>query len=148
MTMFRIGALALAGGAALVSGAVLAQDEELAFIGTSMFGNLEAGHEGAGEEVSGDFSAELDMKAGRMCYMLEVAGADDFVAAHIHKAKAGENGPPVVTLELLGEDGEDVCVEVDAKLLKDLAKNRAKYYVNVHTAAFPEGAIRGQLGRE
>ncbi|MEL7218922.1 MAG: CHRD domain-containing protein [Pseudomonadota bacterium] len=75
-------------------------------------------------------------------------GLDDVAAAHIHKGKLGENGPPVVTLELMGEDGDDVCVEVDAKLLKDIDKNRARYYVNVHTTAFPAGAIRGQLGAE
>ncbi len=148
MSVIRMGALALAGGALLAAGAVAAQGEDLAFVGTSMFGNQEVGHEGAGDDASGDFSAELDMKAGRMCYMLEVDGLDDFAAAHIHKAKAGENGPPVVTLELIGDDGEDVCVAVDAELLKDIAKNRANYYVNVHTAAFPQGAIRGQLGVE
>ncbi|MDJ0644116.1 MAG: CHRD domain-containing protein [Erythrobacter sp.] len=147
--MMKLGksAVALACGLSLCTGVALAQDD-LAFVGTSMFGEQEVGHEGAGETASGDFSAELDMKAGRMCYMLEVQGLDDFAAAHIHKGKRGENGPPVVTLELLGEDGEDVCVAVDADLLKDMAKNRAHYYVNVHTAAFPAGAIRGQLGVE
>lgn len=140
-------AMALAGAAILCAGSALAQDDDLAFVGTSMFGEQEV-EGGAGAEASGDFSAELDMKAGRMCYMLEVQGLVDFAAAHIHKGKRGENGPPVVTLELLGDDGEDVCVAVDATLLKDIAKNRAHYYVNVHTAAFPAGAIRGQLGVE
>ncbi len=135
----------------LVAGVVLAApvlaDNHLAYVGTSMFGDQEP-EGGAGETAMGDFSAELDLKAGRMCYMLEVEGLDDFTAAHIHKGKLGEAGPPVVTLELMGDDGEDVCVDVDADLLKDIAKNRAKYYVNVHTTAFPAGAIRGQLGAE
>ena len=55
------------------------------------------------------------------------------------------NGPPVVTLELLGDDGEDVCVDVDPELLRSIARKQANYYVNVHTEAFPAGAIRGQL---
>ena len=142
--MLGKGAVALGCGFALLGGSAMAQDD-VAFVGTSMFGEQEVGHHGAGEEASGDFSAELDLKAGRMCYMLEVEGLDDFAAAHIHKGKKGENGPPVVTLELLGDDGEDVCVEVDMKLLKDIAKSKSNYYVNVHTTAFPAGAIRGQF---
>lgn len=147
MTKLGKGTFALACGLTLYAGAAFAQDD-LAFVGTSLFGDQEVGHQGAGEEAMGDFSAELDLKAGRMCYMLEVSGLDEFAAAHIHKGKMGENGPPVVTLELMGEEGDDVCVAVDAKLLKDIAKNRPKYYINVHTTAFPEGAIRGQLGVE
>ncbi len=63
-------------------------------------------------------------------------------AAHIHKAEKGKNGPPVVTLELASRDR---CIDVDVELLKDIAKNEHKYYVNVHTEAHPQGAIRGQL---
>ncbi|MEM9500389.1 MAG: CHRD domain-containing protein [Pseudomonadota bacterium] len=80
--------------------------------------------------------------------MLEVDGLDTVTAAHIHKGKLSENGPPVVTLELMGDDSEDVCLDVDSNLLNDIAKNRPDYYVNVHTEAFPAGAIRGQLGVE
>lgn len=125
-------------------GAALAQDN-LAYIGTSLFGEQEVGHDGAGEDASGDFSAELDLAKGRMCYMLEVEGLDTFTAAHIHEAAKGKDGPAVVTLQLLGEDGDDVCVNVDAELLKKIARNQSRYYVNVHTEAFPEGAVRGQL---
>jgi len=130
--------------AAGCSGAALAQDN-VAYIGTSMFGEQEVGEKGAGEEAYGDFSAELDLAAGRMCYMLEVEGLDTFTAAHLHEGAVGKNGPPVVTLELLGEDGDDVCVDVDPEVLRKIARNKAKYYVNVHTEAFPAGAIRGQL---
>ena len=138
-----ISALAMAG----ISATAVAQ-ENMAYIGTSMFGEQEVGHKGAGDGATGDFSAELDLANGRMCYMLEIEGLDGFTAAHLHEGKVGANGPPVVTLELLGDDGEDVCVDVDPALLKKIAKSRAKYYVNVHTEAFPAGAIRGQLAAE
>ena len=136
---------AFAAGAACVAAPALA-DDHLVFLGTSMFGEYEVGHKGADESAGGDFSAEIDMEAGRMCYALDLYGIDDFAAAHIHKGAEGKNGPPVVTLELPGEDGEDKCVDVDVEVLKDIAENQDDYYVNVHTAAIPQGAVRGQLG--
>ena len=135
-----IAALAITG----LAGPALAQDN-LAYIGTSLFGEQEVGHEGAGEDANGDFSAELDLATGRMCYMLEVEGLDTFTAAHIHEGAKGKEGPPVVSLELLGEDGDDICVDVALDLLKKIARNKSRYYVNVHTEAFPAGAVRGQL---
>lgn len=139
---------ALSAGLALgLVGAAQAQDDgNFAYVGTSLFGENEVGHEGAGKQASGDFTAELDLSNGRLCYLLEVAGLDDFAAAHVHEGDAGKNGPPVATLQLAGDDGEDVCMDVDAELLRKIAKNPARYYVNVHTAALPEGAVRGQLG--
>jgi hypothetical protein len=139
-------AIALLAVSSLMAAPALSQDN-LAFLGTSMFGEYEVGGQGAGEEASGDFSAELDLDSGQICYMLELDGIEDFAAAHIHKAPAGENGPPVMTLELMGPEGDDVCTQADVELLKDIAKNKADYYVNVHTTAFPAGAIRGQLGQ-
>ena len=130
--------------ATTLAGAAMAQDN-LAYIGTSLFGELEVGHEGAGEDASGDFSAELDLENGRVCYMLEVEGLDEVTAAHIHEGAKGKNGPPVMSLELLGDDGEDVGADADVELLKKIAKNQKRYYVNVHTAAYPAGAVRGQL---
>lgn len=129
---------------ALIAGAPALAQDNLAFVGTSLFGHYQTG-EGAGDEASGDFSAEFDLANGRMCYMLEVDGLDEFTAAHIHEGKKKEDGPPVVSLELLGDDGDDVCVDVDKELLKKIARRKGNYYVNVHTKAFPAGAIRGQL---
>ena len=134
-------------GAILVCGAALAaaplMAEEQA-VGASLFGENEVGHDGADEEAGGDFSGFVDTEAGTLCYYLETYGLDTVTAAHLHKGKDGQNGDPVVVLEANADD--EVCVEVEAGLLADIARREKDYYVNVHTEAFPAGAIRGQLG--
>jgi hypothetical protein len=138
----------LAGAATLLVAPLGAQEEErYGYIGTSLFGDQEVDTEGAGEDASADFMAEFDYQQGRVCYMLEMDGLKDFTAAHIHKGKLGENGPPVMTLEL-STDGEDVCQDADVALMKEIAANEADYYVNLHTKRYPNGAVRGQLGQD
>jgi hypothetical protein len=36
---------------------------------------------------------------------------------------------------------------VDPELIKDIRQNPSSYYVNLHTAEFPIGVIRGQLSK-
>lgn len=139
--------LVLVGVGALGMAVAPAQaDDEVHSLGASLFGENEVGHEGAGKDAGGDFTGEIDMGHGTLCYYLEVYGLDEVTAAHIHKGKDGENGPPVVVLEFEGADRDEVCLEVEAELLADMARHEERYYVNVHTAAYPAGAIRGQLG--
>ena len=86
----------------------------------------------------------LDPDAGRACLGLEVADIAAATAAHIHEGPAGVAGPIVVdfTSTLSGED----CVDgVDSALLERIRANPAAFYVNVHNARFPAGAIRGQV---
>lgn len=141
----RVGlATVLAYGLAMGAMPAMAQDN-VVYIGTSMFGDQEVGHKGAGEDASGDFSAELDLANGRMCFTAEVEGLDEVTAVHLHEGAVGKNGPMVLLLQLSGDDGEDVCIDADPELLKKVARKKAGYYINVHTVAYPDGAIRGQL---
>ena len=65
-------------------------------------------------------------------------------AAHIHVGAAGANGPVIVPL---AKDGDTYTVPAGAKLTEaQLASFKAgNLYVNVHSAANPNGEIRGQL---
>ena len=110
----------------------------------------DAGTPGAGDlDGTGTAQLRLVFDPPEVCARLTVADIDlPAVAAHIHAGPAGVNGPVVVTLPTPGQDGTaDGCVTegVTTQLLEDIAANPAGYYVNVHNAPFPAGAVRGQL---
>lgn len=73
-------------------------------------------------------------------------------AAHIHEGAAGVAGGVVVTLappEPFGSGTTGVsagCVTgLSSSLVRNIAQHPEQYYVNVHNADFPAGALRGQL---
>jgi hypothetical protein len=64
--------------------------------------------------------------------------------AHIHRAAKGANGPVIVPLE---KKGDTYSVPTGRRLtpaqIEDLKAGRL--YVNVHTARYKGGEVRGQL---
>ena len=92
-----------------------------------------------------DVGTNAQAAGSDVCVRLVVDGLDDVVMAHIHVGAAGTNGPVVVPLPPPTTGASGGCVAVDPTLLRAIANNPAGYYVNVHTAAFPGGAVRGQL---
>jgi hypothetical protein len=87
-----------------------------------------------------------------MCLTLFVDLIDTPLAgaqgAHIHRGPAKSNGGVEIALTppATGIGGVPrTCVTITAQQSLDLRTNPADFYVNVHTGAFPGGAIRGQL---
>ena len=108
---------------------------------------LSASLSGAAETAGGDadgkgsFTVEIDAESGDFCYSLSASDIGQPMAAHVHSGVAGTDGPPVVNLEMTSDE----CIAVEPSVLKPIVENPAGYYVNVHTAAYPKGAVRGQL---
>jgi hypothetical protein len=106
--------------------------------------------EGGDPNGRGSFTAIVD--GSRLCYGLTNRNIEDPAAAHIHRGRAGVAGDIVVPLEQpsSGDPGASSdCVRVARSVSRAILQNPNRYYVNVHTAGFPDGAIRGQLfGRQ
>jgi hypothetical protein len=116
---------------------------------------LEARMSGANEmpaadpDGAGTAKLRLDAAKKKVCFTIKVKNIGDVVAAHIHKGgKSVASGSIVVPLILAPESGTKFtgCQKnVKRKLIRQILKHPRGYYVNVHTTAFPAGAIRGQL---
>jgi hypothetical protein len=86
----------------------------------------------------------VDTVAGEICFELKVRNIAPAAAAHIHEAPKGSPGPIVVTLTPPTSGSSSGCV-VDLTQARAIAGDPSAYYVNVHNADFPDGAVRGQL---
>ena len=97
---------------------------------------------------SGTAFLTLNHGQGRICFELSVANIAPATAAHIHVAPAGDAGPVVVPLTPPTGGSSSGCIEnVDRDLIKAIMHDPDLYYVNVHNAAYPAGAVRGQLSK-
>lgn len=113
----------------------------------------------------------IDGTTTTLCYLVQAAGIGELSLApgngrqaHIHRGRKGENGPVVVTLAW-PQDGRSADCISETRVLPngspafardpltgqlratvfEILMNPEQFYVNVHNAEFPAGAIRGQL---
>lgn len=100
--------------------------------------------DGTGE---GEFS--LNQGQGKVCFSLEAENIAPATAAHIHLGGPGVAGPIVVPLTAPTDGSSQGCTTgIDPAIIKAIRKDPGNYYVNVHNAEYPPGAVRGQLELE
>ena len=134
---------------AVFGGLVLAQEKEQG--GRRLKATLTGAAEvpGPGDpDGRGRAVIRLNQGQGEVCFELTVSNIAAANAAHIHSGASNAAGPVVVTLTPPPtEVSSKGCVSASADLIKDIRQNPGNFYVNVHNADFPDGAVRGQLSK-
>lgn len=81
---------------------------------------------------------------GKVCARVTWTRIGSPTAAHIHRRSDG-----VVKVDLTGSvtGGKNCTTGVPKRLVRRILDHPRRYYFNVHTAAYPAGAIQGVLRR-
>lgn len=137
--------LLFAGIALLAAGCAGRPQNQRAELMVSMTGIQEV--PGPGDpDGNGTVEIRADPGNGQICWNLYARAIDAATAAHIHRGGAGTAGPVVLPLTTPDAAGRSQgCATVAPALAREIAYQGHEFYVNVHTAAHPNGAIRGQL---
>ncbi|HWJ31859.1 MAG TPA: CHRD domain-containing protein [Gaiellaceae bacterium] len=129
--LLGVAVLALAGVAYAASGPVM--------IGTTL---TAAADHATASHGKGTFTG--DITGRKLKFTLKFSGlTGPASAAHIHMGAKGVSGPVVVPLCGPCKSPLSKTVSLSASVISAIKKGKA--YVNVHTAKYPAGEIRGQL---
>ena len=116
---------------------------------------IAAGALNADMDGTGTAHVTVNVGQGRVCWDLrDLSNLDAITASHIHQAPSTAAGPIRSSFFHFGQPvALQGCTEGSAQFpfdkarLQDVVQNPQNYYVNIHTTAFPPGAIRGQLDK-
>jgi CHRD domain. len=130
-------AAALGLGVVLVASPALAEKKSF----TATLSGAEEAPGPGDPDGSGTARIDIDESSKQLCYQLSWSNIDDPTAGHIHEAPKGRAGTVEVNLDL-PKNGPKACITGE---LAHVLAQPEEHYVNLHNAAFPDGAIRGQL---
>lgn len=144
--LFAAVIVAAAASTTAVHGFAMAEPAESQTIMLTLTGATQGPGRG---DSDGRGTAELRInpETGQFCYKVTVSDIAPAVYTHIHKAPAGSGGGPImVELEPPADGSSEGCVTIAPEVARTLLSSPADYYLNVHNADHPAGAIRAQLG--
>jgi CHRD domain len=90
--------------------------------------------------------AEITLKpaTGKVCWDFTITKIDGpGLAAHIHKGRPGAAGPVFIPLGTTFK--RQGCTSARKAKINAVKANPGAFYVNIHNAKHPAGAMRGQL---
>lgn len=159
MTISKLIGVALLGSASLVSTAFAQPAAEGGRKFTTPMSGAEecnaSGTCGVGD-TDGTATGSITVNVGqdRVCWeFTNVANVAPVNRGHIHKAPAGANGSIVVDFFNVAAGTQGpltgcTTAPLGKELLTDILQNPSAYYLNLHNADFPAGAVRGQLEKK
>ncbi|GAA2377456.1 CHRD domain-containing protein [Nonomuraea africana] len=148
----RSSAIAVVATAVMASGCLMATPATAGtavdvYLAATLLGDNEVG---TGDKDGGAI-ALFHITGNKIEYAVQWRGTEAPTAFHIHQGKAGKDGK--VAVPFFGEqlpgrlNAVAGVARADSGLLKSIAKNPKNWYANLHTAEFPDGAVRAQLRR-
>jgi CHRD domain len=130
--------------AALVAALVLAAPAGAAVkrLETNLRGSAATDADGSGKA-----KLRLNRERERVCFTITVRNIDLVVAAHIHRRSDSSIVVDLITASASGNRFTGCTEDVGKGLIRRILRKPRRYYVNVHTMAFPGGAVQGTLRR-
>jgi len=94
---------------------------------------------------TGEATITINSATGQVCANITTVGIGQMTAMHIHPGGVGVANPPVVDFAVTSGTAVAKCVMSTPLQAAAIIAAPASFYMNAHDAAFPNGAIRGQL---
>ena len=134
-------AIVIAALAALIAVAVAAGAPRVS--GMSLHATLTGKAETPKGDPDGSGTATVTINGTSVCWQIKASKVTTLTASHIHKGGPGVAGPVAVPFGAAYKSKG--CTTTTAATAAAIKRNPAGYYVNVHNAKYPGGALRGQL---
>lgn len=90
-------------------------------------------------------SVTVNTTTGAVCVNASTTALEPISAMHLHEGAAGAAGPVRVDFAVTSGSTVAKCVSTTPAQATAIAAAPASFYLNIHTAGFPDGAVRGQL---
>lgn len=137
-----VGSLALAGCATLEEAAV----EAVAKTHRANLSGAEVVTSNGDRDGSARAELSVSNELDQICYDVNnISNLAPITSLTINRAPRGQVGPVVLRVDRANEGGWKNCVKRSELLERSFEYSAGKYYIQVSTAEFPNGAIRGQF---